>query len=80
MHLPLSAGRIVIFLSLLRDVTAFLSCRVRLEGGALAPDRVADTLTLSCSALVPVRLFFLIADSVAVISSTIGTCCGVTSG
>lgn len=39
----------------------------------------SDTLSLSCLASVIFRLFFLIADSVAVIRSTIGTLFGVTA-
>lgn len=77
MHLPLSAGRIVTFWSLLSVVTAFLSSMVRLEGGGFALDRAADTFNLSSSASVSVKLFFFIADSVAVIKSTIGNSFGV---
>jgi len=43
MHLPLSAGKIVMLWSLLRDVTAFLSCGVRFKGGVLALERTAVT-------------------------------------
>lgn len=62
------------FSSLLSVVTALLSWMVRLEGGTLAVERAADTLSLSCSASVEERLFFLIADSVAVMRSTTGNC------
>ena len=67
MHLPLSAGRMVMLWSLLRDLKAFLSWMVRLERCILSNVRSADTVILICSASASVSLFFLMADSVAVI-------------
>lgn len=50
-----------------RDVRALLSWKVRLEGGAFALERAAETFNLSCSASEMVSWLFLMADSVAVI-------------
>ena len=46
-------------------------------GGGLLLERATVTLNLSCSAPVSVRLIFFIADSVALMRSTIGKCYGV---
>ena len=48
--LPLSAGKMGMFWSLLRDVTAFLCCDVRLEVGVLVLQRAAVTFIHSSSA------------------------------
>lgn len=50
-HLPLSAGRVVLLWSWLSDVT-FLSCGVRMEGGSLVLDRESVTFILISSATV----------------------------
>lgn len=76
-HLPLSAGGLVMFLSFLRDTLSFVSLMVRFEGVALALGGVADTISLSCSPSVSFRLFFLTANSVPVMRSIIGMCFGV---
>lgn len=47
-HLPLSAGRIVMLGSILRDVRALLSWVVRLEGGSLAFDRASEIFSQHC--------------------------------
>ena len=76
MYLPLSAGRMVKLGSLLRVEIAFLSAMVILEGGIFALARVADTWSQICSASEELSLLILIADSVAVMRSTVGSCCG----
>ena len=76
MHLPLSAGRMVMLGSLLSAEIAFLSSMVILEEYIFALVRVADTLSWICSASEELSLLILIADSVAVMRSTVGSCCG----
>ena len=78
-HLSLSAGKMVYFRSLFSDAGAFLSSVVRLEGGAFALERMADSFNHSCSASVSASLLFLMADSVAVMRSTTGICSGATA-
>lgn len=58
-QLPLSAGWMVMFWSLLSDITAFLSLIVRLEGDAFVLESAADTFNLSCSAVLPLSFFSL---------------------
>ena len=58
MHLPLSAGKIVMFQSLLSDDGAFLFSVVKLEGGAFGLTRAADTFNCSCSVSVAANLLF----------------------
>jgi len=53
-----------------------LSSLVRFEGGVLALERAAVTFMCSCSASASEILLLLIADSVAVMMSTTGSCCG----
>lgn len=50
----------------------FLSWVVRLEGGAFALVSTADTFSLRCSASVSISLWFLMADSTAMMRSTAG--------
>lgn len=56
----------------------WLSFLGRLEGGGVALERAAQTLSLSCSASGCGRWLDLIAVSVAVMMSMTGKCCGVT--
>lgn len=55
----LSAGKMVMIQSLdvMSDAWAFLSSEVRLEGGAFALTRTADSLNHSCCASVSANLF-----------------------
>lgn len=57
MHLPLSAGRIVMLWYCCRDVTALPSYKVRLAEGGLALETGTDTFILSCSVSVSQVIF-----------------------
>lgn len=71
MHLPLSAGKIVMLGSLCSVFSASLSWLEMLDGGNLALKSAADTLSLSCS--VSGNLFLLMANSAAVVRSVVGS-------
>lgn len=73
MHLPLSAGNVVMLWASLGDVTAFFSCVVRLDR-TFPLEKVTEIFNLIWSVSVFVNLLILITVLVAVVRFTIGSC------